>query len=97
MRRIVGDLVLVYDAAPVDVAIDSRVRGMEWNFLGIAQGVERRERAARDALGSNMVCHDRIRKAVQMEGSNGLGRKQIAFRKLIYKIGRDVCPPELVP
>lgn len=29
MRRIVGDLVLVYDAAPVDVAIGPRVRGME--------------------------------------------------------------------
>lgn len=43
MRRIVGDLVLVYDAAPVDVAIASRVRGMEWNVLGIAQGVEPRK------------------------------------------------------
>lgn len=43
MRRIVGDLVLVYDAAPVDVAIGSRARGLEWNVLDMSQRVEPRK------------------------------------------------------
>lgn len=50
MRRIVGDLVLVYDAAPIDVAIGSRVRGMEWNVLNIAQAVEPRKWTVTGAL-----------------------------------------------
>lgn len=51
MRRIVGDLVLVYDAAPVDVAIGSRVRGMKWNVLSVARGFELRKWALEGALG----------------------------------------------
>lgn len=60
MRRIVGDLVLVYDAAPVDVAIGSRVRGMEWNVFSIAQGVEPREWTVTGALERIIICHDWI-------------------------------------
>lgn len=66
MRRIVGDLVLVYDAAPVDVAIGSRVRGMGWNVLSIAQEVEPRASTVAGMLERVIVCHDRIRKAVHI-------------------------------